>query len=117
MAYPPNGPTTVALVKELTKVNGNAADARITRIVAAVNAWVLTLPSAAVADGAADWTPPSLAHLVEGATMLAARLKRRENTPDGVVTFGGESFAYIARTDPDVAMLLGLGAWARPTVG
>jgi hypothetical protein len=117
MTYPPNGPTTVADVKELSRVTGTADDVRLGRIVAAVNAWVLRLPSAAVADGVADWTAPGVQHIVEGATMLGARLYRRKNTPDGVVSMGGESFAYIARNDPDVAMLLGLGTWAPPAVG
>lgn len=117
MTYPPNGPTTVAAVKELSRVTGNADDVRLGRIVAAVNAWCLALPSAAVADGAPDWSGAQLQHITEGATMLGARLYRRKNTPDGVVSMGGESFAYIARNDPDVAMLLGLGAWAPPAVG
>lgn len=117
MSYPPNGPTTVGMVKELSRVQGTADDDRLARIVAAVNAFVLSLPVSTVADGAADWSGPEHQHIVEGATMLGGRLYRRKNSPDGVVSFGGESFAYLARTDPDVAMLLQLGAWARPAVG
>lgn len=53
-----------------------------------------------------------------GATMLAARLVRRRNSPQGVAAFteqGGA--AYVSRTDPDVAQMLRIGAYAAPQVG
>lgn len=53
-----------------------------------------------------------------GAVMLAARLVRRRNSPQGVAAFtevGGA--AYVSRMDPDVAQLLRLGAYAAPQVG
>lgn len=53
-----------------------------------------------------------------GAVMLAARLVRRRNSPQGVAAFtevGGA--AYVSRIDPDVAQLLRLGAYAAPQVG
>jgi hypothetical protein len=52
-----------------------------------------------------------------GATMLAARLYRRRNSPEGVATFTSEGAVYVQRNDPDVAMLLELGVYARPVVG
>jgi hypothetical protein len=52
-----------------------------------------------------------------GKTLLGARLWRRRDSPGGVEVFGPEGAAYVQRTDPDVAMLLGLGAWAPPVVG
>lgn len=53
-----------------------------------------------------------------GAVMLAARLVRRRNSPQGIAAFteaGGA--AYVSRIDPDVAQLLRLGAYAAPQVG
>lgn len=52
-----------------------------------------------------------------GATMLAARLYRRRNSPEGVATFTGEGAVYVQRNDPDVGLLLGLGGNAPPVVG
>lgn len=43
-----------------------------------------------------------------GARMLAARLFRRKNSPEGVASFTGEGVIYVRRTDPDVAELLRL---------
>lgn len=49
-----------------------------------------------------------------GAVMLAARLYARRNSPGGVVALGELGATYVARADPDVVRLLGLGA---PRVG
>lgn len=54
---------------------------------------------------------------VQGAVMLATRLFRRRNSPAGVEAFGADGVAYVSRTDPDVAMLLGIGPYAPPVVG
>ena len=49
------------------------------------------------------------------ATMLAARLYRRRMSPEGTIgSLTDGSVAYIARTDPDVAQLLGIGPWMKP---
>jgi hypothetical protein len=66
---------------------------------------------AANADG--TWPPRKAL----GATMLAVRLYRRRDSPAGVATFGAEGAAYVTRNDPDVAQLLGIGAYAPPRVG
>lgn len=52
-----------------------------------------------------------------GAMMLAGRLWRRRNSPEGVAAFTAEGAAYVQRNDPDVAMLLQIGAYAVPVVG
>lgn len=52
-----------------------------------------------------------------GATMLAARLHRRRNSPAGVEAFNELGAVYVSRRDPDIAMLLGLGEWMPPKVG
>ena len=120
MTYPVDGPTSRQMIDDhLTGGAGLPASdvARLDRIAAAVNSWVRTLPVAGPVDEAspADWT--GYAHIVEGATMLGARLYRRKNTPDGVAVFSGEGIAYVRRNDPDVAMLLRIGDYAPPQVG
>jgi hypothetical protein len=52
-----------------------------------------------------------------GAKLLAARLDRRRNSPEGVATFTAEGAVYVQRNDPDIAMTLGIGSWAPPVVG
>lgn len=120
MTLPTTGPTSRELITDhLAGGSGlPAADTtRLDRIAAAVNSWVRTLPVVEPADAAspADWD--GYDHVVEGATMLGARLYRRKNTPDGVAVFSGEGLAYVRRNDPDIAQLLGLGDYAPPTVG
>lgn len=57
---------------------------------------------------AAGWA----AHHHLGATMLAARLYRRKDSPGGMAEFGTEGAAYVSGNWPDVAMLLGLANYA-----
>ena len=73
--------------------------------VAAVNEWV---------DEHATSKPQSRAL---GATMLAARLYRRRNSPEGVATFTADGALYVQRNDPDIGWLLGIGNNAPPVVG
>lgn len=120
MTLPATGPTTRQLIDDLLTGGSGlpAADTtRVDRIAAAVNSWVRTLPVVEPVDAAspADWAGED--HIVEGATMLGARLYRRKNTPDGVAVFSGEGIAYVRRNDPDIAQLLMLGDYAPPTVG
>jgi hypothetical protein len=49
-----------------------------------------------------------------GAKLLAARLYKRKFTPEGVGNFGGDVPLYVARSDPEIRMLLGLD---KPAVG
>lgn len=78
--------------------------------VAAVNSLIVSWKGARPVDG---WP----AHVVRGLNMLAARLVRRRNSPAGVEAAGELGPLYVQRNDPDVAMLLGLGAYTRPAVG
>ena len=101
----PAGPTTPELVAGWLGLR-DAGEAEA--VTAAVNAYVkrvVTVPE----DGAAWDDDRSL-----GATMLAARLLRRKNSPGGVESFGSEQLAYVRRSDPDIDRLLGLG---RPGIG
>lgn len=112
---PEGGPATLAAVKSHLGITDARDDARLSGIVAAVNAKVRRWPCSEVAVNVADWTGSE--DVVEGATLLAARLFRRKNSPAGVETFGAEGAAYVMRMDPDVALLLGLGNHQRPAVG
>lgn len=116
MALPENGPATLANVKTHLGIaaDDNTDDGLIAQSVAAVNAKVRTWRCASVAEGMADWDDPTAAAVVRGSTMLAARLHRRKDSPDGVTAFAGDSPLYVQRNDPDVAMLLGLGAHSKP---
>lgn len=119
MPLPADGPATLGTVKGFLGIapTDEADDAAIGVVVAAVNAKVQTFRCASVAEGADDWAAPEAAAVVQGAVMLAARLWRRRNTPDGVVAFGGDAALYVQRNDPDVAMLLSLGSYGKPAVG
>ena len=99
-----------------------------TPVARAVVAFVSSLPIVvdgtppATWDGAAgSWdegtTTQSWPEPVQlAATMLAARLVRRRNSPQGVAVFG-EGATYVSRNDPDVARMLRIGPFAPPQVG
>jgi hypothetical protein len=53
--------------------------------------------------------------VVEAGVLLAARLYSRTGSPVGVAAFG-EFAQTIVRTDPDFAVLLGLGRFGKPGV-
>ena len=78
---------------------------------------------AAVVALVARWRPlPSGvteygADIKQGAVMLAARVWRRRNSPSGVESFADLTPVYVSRNDPDIAMMLGIGAYATPKVG
>lgn len=121
MTLPNSGPATLEGVKSF--LGGSYApdadpdDPAITNAVRAANAFVRELRIAQRADGRADWAGDDVADVVQGTTQLAARLFRRKDTPDGVAQFGTDSPLYVARTDPDVSLLLQLGPNAKPAVG
>lgn len=118
MTLPDEGPTTLELVKVLLSVNGSSDDAYITSQVDAANEVVRSLPIVARAEADADddlevWP----ARIEAGATMLAGRLVRRRNSVSGVEAMTDAGVAYVARSDPDTAQLLQLGAYRAPAVG
>lgn len=105
----PSGPALPGRVAAW--LSKSEADQEVVDTTAAVNAMVrrwVTVPP----DGEA-WP----ADVVQGAVMLAGRTYRRKASPAGVETFGAEGAAYVSRTDPDVAMLLQIGAYAPLDVG
>lgn len=111
MPQPADGPATKDQVKVDLSLTTATDDGAIDLVVAAVNALVRSWPVGQVEGD--DWP----ANVTRGANMLAARLFRRRNTPSGVEAFGDLGPVYVMRNDPDVAMLLKLGAYKRPAVG
>lgn len=88
-------------------------DASLPGVVEAVNTYITSLNRADHLDPEGD--PTAAAQLA--ATMLAARLHRRRNSPFGTEAIDGTVASYIARYDPDIGRLLGLDSFAPPGVG
>ena len=80
-----------------------ATDESLLNVCGAVIAYVSALP--VVADGAEASESVYL-----GMTMLAARLYKRKDTPNGLESFGEWGSSYVSRYDPDIARLLRLNA-------
>lgn len=112
----PAGPASLDAVKELLKNTPATDDPLIAAAVAAVNAWVARLPWATDHDDAG--VPSWRADVTYGGNLLAGRLYRRRNSPAGVESFSDIGGAvYVQRNDPDIAMMLGIGTYARPVIG
>lgn len=113
------GPATLAGVKLQLGFTDTTDDERLDSIVDAVNGVVRALPVTSGVDltvepfDAAAWP----AGVVLGANMLAARLYRRKDSAQGVVDFGANGPVYVQRNDPDIALLLQMGDYAKPGVG
>ncbi len=115
VGLPEGGPTSLPMVKSHLTMNDSRDDARVQSIVDAVNHVVRSWPCSAQAVEAPDWS--GAPDVVEGATMLAARLWRRKGSPAGVEAMGTLGATYVMRNDPDIALLLQLGAYSGPQVG
>lgn len=124
-AVPAGGPADLAVVATRCKVV-EATDPDdfdlVTSVVLAVNDVVRRLPQPLEqivrhVDDTPElntWSPST----IHGATMLCIRVFRRKNTPAGVESFVDGGVAYVRRTDPDIAMMLGIGPdWDKPRVG
>ena len=95
-------------------------DGLIDTYVGATNALVRGLPVTDKANtdpAPADWAGVDLAGIVLGANQLAARLYRRKDSAEGVSAIGSASPVFVMRDDPDVAQLLEVGPYERPSVG
>lgn len=103
--------TTVERVREYLRLPDGDATVALTELVDAVTALVASYHAAPAADD--EWPP----NLQLGATMLAARLYRRRNSPAGVEALGELGPVYVSRNDPDLAQLLKIGRYAPPRVG
>lgn len=104
--------TTAAKVKTWMHLQGTEQDTHVTTVVEAVNAFIAGLP---VLDGLADGAAwPKQVDLA--ATMLAARLVRRRNSPSGVEALTEAGTSYVSRYDPDIARMLELDGYERPAI-
>lgn len=91
------------------------ADKHLEQVVSAVNVYVDALPSIDRKSGeeGGGWAE----NTVLGATMLAARLYKRRNSPNGVEAFSEIGTTYVSRYDSDIARMLHLEQFRRPRVG
>lgn len=121
----PVGPATEATVRDLLGLaeSDDLQNPSLELAINAANVFVSRLPIV-VDDLLADVdlvNPPAefawTHDVVQGSTMLAARIFKRRNSTEGVAAFGDQGAIYVQRNDPDVAMLLRIGAYARPAVG
>lgn len=125
-ALPAEGPATLEAAKLQLGITDERSNDLLTMLVGVVNglirgvdqdddttttAWRCTRP----ARGAEDWT--GLEPVVYGASMLVARLYQRRNSPLGYEQVGELTAVYVSRNDPDLAQLLQLGSYARPSLG
>lgn len=116
MPQPAAEPTTRDAVKAHLKITDAADDTAIDSAVAAVNVFVRRTEKARKIGVVTPEPDPNdwPADLTQGATMLAARLFKRRNSPNGVEAFAVAGPVYVRRNDPDIGMLLDLDA---PMVG
>lgn len=106
---PAEYPATVEAVAGWLGATGNTAElTHIAVVVTAVNALVRRLGH--TGNDLAD-------DVVQGAVMLAGRITRRRNSPAGVESFGDLGPTYVARYDPDIEVLLGLGRHRPMVIG
>lgn len=115
MTAPETGPADPAKVIARLRLSDETDVTEATEATEAVNAAVRSWPcgtSSLKGDEVEAWP----ADTVLGATMLAARVFRRRNSPLGVEAIG-DGPVYVRRNDPDVAMLLRLGDNLTPRVG
>lgn len=101
--------TTVVAVAAYMKLT-DTSDVVLTDVVAAVNALLVSWFGNLTDAVSLEWP----ANYQLGATMLAARVYRRRNSPAGVEAFGELGPTYVMRNDPDVALLLGLHSYLKP---
>ena len=108
-AWLPDADVRRHIAKVSTDPDGNVDDVRLGS--AAVVERVR--PDLLSADGL---TFAATADVKLGALMLAARFYARKGSPMGVASYAEFGAAQIVRTDPDVALLLGIGRHAFPKV-
>lgn len=114
MTQPAAGPATLELTKLQLSLGSATDDAFIENVVKAVNVIVRKLPKAQLTGLAEEPWPDDV---VQGANLLASRLVKRRNSPAGVEAMTAQGAVFVPRNDPDVALLLGLGSYAKPVVG
>ena len=108
-AWLPDADVRRHIAKVSTDADGNIDDARL----GAAAVVERCRPDLLSVDGLTfDATPD----VKLGGLMLAARFYARRGSPMGVASYAEMGAAQIVRTDPDVALLLGIGRFAKPKV-
>lgn len=108
------GPAFPDLVAALPTVNADAADPQLKEVVDGINANLRRFLSPVTgSDGARYWSEDH----VLGATLLAGQLWRRRGAAGSVEFSPSGDPVYLQRNHPDIARLLGLGAFTPPRVG
>lgn len=107
MALPEDPVVTPQDVIDHSRLNVEPTDEQLNDLCEAVDEFVRGLPSTLTFVSPLDANAWPKRYAL-GARMLAARLWRRRNSPEGVASFTGEGVLYVRRTDPDVAELLRL---------
>lgn len=87
-------------------------DQDITLVVEFVNHYVNGLPTIDRDPVDGSWAP----NTTYGALLLANKLYRRKNSPDGIVSLG-DSTVYVSRFDADISRALNLGDHLKPVIG
>lgn len=113
--------TSVEAVKAYLSITDDRDDAMIEPVVVAVNDQVEQWHGPPSIGSGTDEAPTLVYRpkYCQGATMLAARVTRRRNSPNGVEDYGSDlqGAIYTRSSDPDVAQLLELGRYERPAIG
>lgn len=99
--------------KDVTEWSKEPDRPSLTLIVEAVNEYVAGLPVVQHIEAGAKW--PAEVRL--GAIMLAARLAKRRNSPNGIEAATDMNVTYVARYDSDISRMLQLDRAAAPAVG
>lgn len=100
-------PVEVAHVRAFTADTDTSTDDGLSLAVAAVNAYVPTIPALVEFSTGAGFDPPADVFL--GACMLAARWHARRGSSLGTTGYAEFGTSQIMRHDPDVARLLRIG--------
>lgn len=98
---------------EVTQWSKEPESPNLAMIVASVNAYVRELPVVQNLAAEAAWP----ADVKLGAVMLAARLAKRRNSPNGIEAATDLNVTYTARYDSDISRLLRLDGHRMPAVG
>lgn len=102
-----------AVLENLATVQGDRNAGLVDRVRLAAAAWVeKQRPDLLVGT---DYLPT--ADVVEGAHLLVARLYARRSSPVGLASYGDAGVGAVARFDPDIEKLLGIGHRGTPVIG
>lgn len=107
-------PQPVGIIEaDVTNWSKEPSSPNLVMIVAAVNEFVAGLRIVQHLEAGTQW--PASVKL--GAVMLAARLAKRRNSPNGIEAATDMNVTYTARYDSDISRLLGLDKHSGLAVG